>query len=337
MSSSISGSDDRSVGAWTRWLASFAVTLGVGFFALYLLVLICDPFSTGRFTPLHGIDIAISQRALANAGRVRDPSFDAAIIGNSYATRFEPDRLNGLTRLRFVQLSIPGFGPDDQLTLARAFLRAHDGAAKAFVVFFDQYWCATNDADMLRYPRFPDWLYQNDDLAYLTHLFTIDAVQAALHRIAIRLGFAPEPARRDGYYPVEQRGIWRPERVAKLTTAKRPTAAPSSARIFPALDRLDALARSLDPKTALVLVLLPYHVSALPEPGTDAADWIDACKRRMRAIAQPRPRTEFLDWMVDGAVARDAANFWDATHARDHVIRSVEASIAEALARLDGR
>jgi hypothetical protein len=334
MSSSISSSDGGTPTAWRRWLAIYAATLAAGVAALWLFVVLSDPFSTGRLTPLRGIDIATSVRTLANAGRVRDPSFDSAIIGNSISTRFEPDRLNALSGLSLLQLSIPGLGPDDELALARAFVRARGSSVKSIVAMLETSWCNTDERTLLRYPAFPYWLYESNDFEYLRNIFSRDAVQAAFHRVAIRLGLAREPARRDGYVSNDQRGIWRAERVARLASARRPTTAPFESKDFAALERLDRFSRTLDPTTELVMVLLPFHVSALPEPDSEAAAWLGACKARIASIAATRPRTLFIDRMLEDDITRDPNNFWDAKHVRDEIIRDIEVEIAKRLAQL---
>jgi hypothetical protein len=332
MSSSTSSSDTDASSGWARWLVTYAATLAGGFVLLYLFVLVSDPFSTGRFTPFQAIDVAISVRTHANAGRVRDPSFDSAILGNSISTRFEPERLNALTGRQMLQLSIPGLGPDEQLAMARAFVRGRPHT-KTIIAMLETHWCATDDGKLLRYPQFPHWLYESSDLEYLRNVLSREAVQAAFHRVAIRMGLAREPARRDGYVPGDQRGVWSIARVADLETRPRPRTAPPLAS-FPALDRFEAFAHAIDPRAEIVMVLLPFHVSALPEPGSPAAAWLEACKARIRSIVQSRPRTLFIDRMVEDDIARDANHFWDATHVRDHVVRRIEDDIAGAIRRM---
>ncbi len=226
-----------------------------------------------------------------------------------------------------MQLSIPGLGPVNELTLARAFARGQDERAKTFVFMIETFWCATDEHNMFHYPNFPNWLYEEDDLTYLREMFSIDSAQAALHRLAIRLGLAPEAARRDGYVPKEGQ----PDRAATLAHAKRPTDAPAKPWTFFAIERLENFRQIIDPRIELVLLLMPFHVSALPEPGSAAQEWLEACKTRARAMAETRPRTIFIDRLRDDEIARDANNFWDAKHVRDPIIRKLENEIAAAL------
>jgi hypothetical protein len=330
-----SRSEGADAGAWRRWLKTYVVALLLGGFALYAFVLVSDPYSTGRFSPFEGHEIAISNRPLADVGRARDPAFDAAIVGNSHAARVEPDRLDAMTGLRFVHLGINALGPDEQLILASAFARNHGAAAKAMVFVLDQYWCGDTDDHLLHYPNFPSWLYAPEPWPYLGHVMSIDGVQASVHRWAIRLFGARPPARRDGFIPQEQRGVWTPERVAYLSAFRRMTAAPYAGHDYPAMDKLAAFAVAMPPQTSLVLLMIPVHVAMIPVPGTDAARWLDACKAKIDAIAKARPNTVYIDHMVDNEAARDSANFWDGTHARDNLVRLMERDIGAALAPKD--
>jgi len=304
----------------------------VGFGAvLEPFVVLCDPYSTGRFTPFGGVDITIQKRVLANAGRVRDEAFDSAIIGNSHATRLQPELLDPLSGRRFVQLAIPGLGPFDQLAMADAFARAHGDQAKAIVFILDYFWCEPDASRINRYPDFPYWLYGTDATAYLVNLLSIDALQASAHRLAIRVADAPEPARKDGYVPNEQRGEWTPDRLTRLANAPRRVDAPPGGTAFRGLEALEAFSKRLNQSTYLVLVFPPFHVSEIPVHGSPAERWIQACFDRVQSMADQRPHSAMLNLRREDRTAADANNFWDATHARDFVVREMEKAIAAEL------
>jgi hypothetical protein len=84
------GSNDRRIARGLLAHPLGAVLLG-GLVRLYAFVAVMDPFSTGRFTLIKGVDIAISARAWSHAGRVRDARFDGAVFGNSRTARFAPN------------------------------------------------------------------------------------------------------------------------------------------------------------------------------------------------------------------------------------------------------
>lgn len=300
---------------------------------LYATVVLVDPFSTGRFSIFDTVDIAISDRMLAGAGRVRDSRFDSAIIGNSHAERFDPRRLDELTGRRFVQLSVPGLGLPEQMVMARAFLSHHQGPGLALLWVIDHFWCHSAQEPTLTKSDFPTWLYESSRIDYLRRIYSTDALQATAHRLAIRLFNAPPPARSDGY--VEREPVMPPGWIAREIGAPRPVQAMPATDPFPDLDRLDELISGINQHTAVALVFPPYYLSKLPEAGTAAAARLDACKARVAGIAQRHARGTMIDFMRADDVAHDPGNFFDPTHVRDRVIRTMEVDIARSL-RIDG-
>jgi hypothetical protein len=330
MNSFIFNFEPERQGCWAGWIATYLASLVSATFALYAFVVLLDPFSTGWFTPFDAIDIAFSGRAEANAGRVRDPAFDSAILGNSIATRLQPEKLNAQSDRRFVSLAIPGLGPDDELTLARSFIRGHAGMVRTIVFMLETSWCVTRDSEMYRYPQFPKWLYGTDGVAYLRNILSVEAAQAAFHRAAIRLGVAAEAARRDAYVASPEGLVWRPLRLPA-----RPAAGPPKPWNFIALERLQDFRRNIGPDVQLIMFFVPFHVSMLPKPGSDAAAFLEACKARAQSIATDRPRTVLIDRMREDEVARNLSNFYDGKHVRDDIVRLIESEIAVAINQLN--
>lgn len=330
MNSSTSSSDAP---LWRHWIGSFCVVAVAGLIVLYATIVLVDPFSTGRFAVFDTVDIAISDRMLAGVGRARDSRFDAAIIGNSHAERFNPRRLDDLTGRRFVQLSVPGLGPPEQMVMARAFLSHHQGPRLALLWVMDHFWCHSAQEPALIHPNFPTWLYESSRIDYLRRIYSIEALQATAHRLAIRLFNAPSPWRLDGY--VERAPVMSPGWIAREINAPRPVQAPPATEPFPSLDRLDELLSRINQHAVVALVLPPYFLSKIPESGTPAAARLDACKARLADIAQRHAHGEMIDRMRADNVARDPGNFLDATHMRDQVVRDMEVDIAPVL-RIEG-
>lgn len=329
MSSSISSSDRPR--PWADWLVWYFAVLAGSAAALYLFVLIMDPFSTGLFSPFKSVDIAFSGHAESNAGRVRDSAYDSAIFGNSVATAIQPDLLDGPGSRRFVLLALPGLGPNNQLTIARAFVRSHGTQARTLVFMLEPFWCTTDERSMYRYPHFPDWLYDLDRWRYLKNILSLDAAQAAFHRLAIRLAHAREPSRRDGFVPPHR--PWTPWRPAALPS--RPEDAPPQPWKFIALERLQEFRRTIPANIGTVLYFVPFHVSLLPKPGSQAEVFLQACKAQAHAIASEGPRTIIIDRLRDDDTARDLNNFYDGKHVLDHVVRTMEVEIVEAIRGMD--
>jgi hypothetical protein len=134
-----------------------------------------DPFDTGRSPLFQKAGVRPQGPRTAGASRGRDPAFNAALFGNSRIQLLSPERLNALTGLFFVQLSVPGTGPKEQLTLINWFMRHHPEAL-AVVIGADKTWC-TADAAMRGEHAFPYWLYSADVLEYARGLLRFDVIQ----------------------------------------------------------------------------------------------------------------------------------------------------------------
>lgn len=334
MNSSTSSSENAARPGWGRWLRRFAAVFALGTGLLYALVVFSDPYSTGRFAIFDGVDIAIGNRFLSNAGRARDPRFDTAIFGNSRGRRFDPVQLESATGRKVVQLSVEALGPAEELAMASAFTRAHAAQPVFLIWTIDHLWCREPP---LRSPIvFPYWLYQPNDLVYLQNILSFESVQASFHRIGIRLlkiqpaGLADARPLGDGGPGAEARS----RALAVMVSGVRPGSGDTVATQFPLLERLAAFVDGLDEKVAHVFVFPPYHVTEIPIEGSASARSLDACKARVRTIAAGPRRGAVVDWMVENDITRDADNFWDGTHARDHVARMVTDDIAASVRRL---
>src|SRR4051812_5349263 len=101
---------------WQQFVTKFLATFWIGVAALFGFIVLMDPYDTGRFGMgwLPGV-VDVNPRT-ADASRGRDPRFDSAIIGNSHGQLIEPTRLSAASGLNFVQLTVPGTGPREQLT-----------------------------------------------------------------------------------------------------------------------------------------------------------------------------------------------------------------------------
>jgi hypothetical protein len=319
--------------SWRRWVTTFFGSFVVGLAVLYAIVVLSDPFSIGRFALFDGIDVTISERGYANAGRARDPRFDTAVIGNSHGARFEPESLDRLTGRRFVQLTVPGLNAEQQIITAQAFLRNHRAGPVGLFWVLDHYWCREFGSV---YPDFPYWLYEPDArTTYLLHLFSTRAAQAAFHRIGIHVLKAPPAGRADGY--VAQPPVHRPEIMLRAQTAERPVAAVRADAPFAWEERMNALMLGLPDNVRVVLVFLPNYISFLPRDGSPAAERLEMCKRRIAAIAGRSAQVAFVDRMRDDDIAGNPANFVDPTHVTDAVVRQLEADFAPAITSTMGR
>src|SRR6187455_1266356 len=99
MSSSTSSSD-HAVGSeaitWGRWLLAFLGAIAFGSAVIFALVLIVDPYDSGRVGILGIEGVVDASPRTANASRARDQNFDSAVIGNSTGQLLKPSELSRL-------------------------------------------------------------------------------------------------------------------------------------------------------------------------------------------------------------------------------------------------
>jgi hypothetical protein len=331
MSSSISSSDavvaSSEASAWGRWLVTFVVALAFGAAAVFALVLIVDPYDSGRVGLLGIKGVNDASPRTANASRARDRQFDSAVIGNSTGQLLKPAELSRLTDLHFVQLTTPGTGPREQLAIMDYFVRRHPSIG-ALVIVTDASWCSRDPVLPQQHP-FPYWLYGESDLDFLGRLFSGRALSLTWRRILIGLGLR-QRTEADGYWDYETLG----PREFQPVIVPRDDGGPAPARVsedFPGIALLDAAIQKLPADLPVVLVAPPAYYTMLPKPGSLAAAEEQACNAALRKVVAGRPHSNFIDYRVDNAVTRERANFMDFGHYRAPIARRMEQGIAESI------
>jgi hypothetical protein len=329
MSSSISSSDiaDVDAPAWGRWLATFLGALALGAVAIFALVLVVDPYDSGRFGILGITGVVDESPRTANASRARDPQFDSAVFGNSTGQLLKPSELSRLAGSSFVQLTVPGTGPREQLAIMDFFLRHHPRPS-AIVIVTDAGWCQRDSALPLQHP-FPFWLYGESTLDYAGRLFSARALGRTWRRILLAAGLRQRSAP-DGYWDYEAKGPGEFQVVIASQNDTAPASAPISEN-FPAATLLGDALKKVPAEVPVVLVVPPALSSTLPRPGSAAAAEEDACKAALKRAIAGRPRSNLIDYRVDNALTRERANFMDVGHYRAIIARRMEQGIAESI------
>jgi hypothetical protein len=312
--------------AWWRCAMAFLAVFFGGLGSIYAFLLLVDPYDTGRFPTLLRPGVADTGQRTANASRGRDPQFDAAVFGNSRAQLLDPAKLSQATGLNFVQLTTPGSGPKEHMTMMRYFTHHHPGAA-AMVLSVDERWCGHDPSLPLILP-FPFWLYRGN-LEYLAHLLSTRAFTTAQNRIKLAMGLVT-PSDPRGYMDYETGRVWN-FHPAIAADAGMAVHTPPANTYFPALEAFDAVLAELSPRTALVIVMPPVYHGMLPRPGTQTAADLPACKAELARRLIGRPRSGFLDYLVDGPISRDPNNFMDQEHYRLNIAHLIETRIATLL------
>jgi hypothetical protein len=311
----------------------FILQLGCAFVAIlgaaWAVIILVDPYDCGRFIAraVSGV-VDVSPRT-ANASRGRDPVFDSAIFGNSRGQLLEPQRLSRETGLKFVQLTIPGTGHREQLTVLHWFLRHHQRVG-ALVFVTDPIWCIQDPNPRLRTP-FPFWLYGDSDAEYLANSFRTHTFTLVWRQMQLRTGRRARTAQ-DGYWDYEHDRIFNfhPEIPAQFQPAVLKARAPELP--FPAIALLQDALRGVSEDVPVILVMPPSFFTDLPGEGDPRADLIAQCKGALALAAGERRRGAFLDFEFDGEIARDPEYFMDATHYRASLARIMEHRIASSFA-----
>jgi len=311
--------------AWGRWLATFLCMATLGACMIFALVILVDPYDSGRFGFIGIKGISDESPRTANASRGRDPQFSAAVFGNSTGQLLKPTELSQATGLRFVQLTIPGTGPREQIVLLRWFVRHHAGA-DALVIVTDPVWC-TDDPALPIFNPFPFWLYSDSPIEYLGRLFSSRALGRLIRRVELGLGLRT-PSAPDGYWNYELLGHGEFRPAPPPNEPADPAAVAETQ--FPAIEQLAGFIANV-PNVPVVLVMPPMIASYLPRPGGRGAARLAACKGALARLVAGRPHSNFLDFRVDDPLTRDQKNFLDAGHYRAPVARRMEQRIAESL------
>ena len=305
------------------WLAVLAVILPSAMLGVLAAV---DPYDTGRFSLIAARGVAAQGPRTANVSRGRDPQFNAAIIGNSRMQALSPERLNRLTGLRFVSLTVPGTDSVEQVALLRWFA-SHRAAPAAVVVGVDAFTCGAG-IGRGRSP-FPHWLYAGTDRAYLANLFRLDAVEPAVGRLAMLTGLRPA-ARADGRWDYEEGREWTRALDEALRRAPPEPLAASNGP-YPMLEALADAVDALPASTRVVYALPPVFARLLPDPGSPRDLDSATCRKRLATRAAARPGAVIADLRLDSPLTRDPAAFWDATHYGRELADQLEALVAARL------
>lgn len=320
---------EESEAKWRRFVVLFVAVFVGGLAAVLGLIVLLDPFDSGRFPALPIAGVSDDSQRTANVSLGRSVNFNAAIFGNSHGQLLDPERLSASTGLRFVQLAIPGANAPEQIAMLGWFIRHHRRIG-AIVLAADERWCVE---DPQPWHVFPFWLYGESNFAYLVNSLNTRPLTAAYRRVRFALGLVA-PSNPRGYDDYE---IGLPKDYAFEFPAAPPAGdgVPASAiqlgnRPFPAIAQLAALLAPLRPDTPLVIVFPPQFYTMLPVNGYDAAV-LNECKARFARLATGAPRRGFLDFLADTPTNRDPKNYTDLVHYRANVSRGIEGQIAGIL------
>ena len=326
-SSSLNVADDE--GRWFRFVRTFFLVGFGGLAILLVIIFVSDPYDSGHFPFALIAGTPDKDSRFANASHGRDLRFNAAIFGNSHGQALNPERLSSAAGMNFVQMTVAGASPREQLVLMKWFAH-HHATIGSIVLVVDDWWCTHDPALPIRY-EFPFWLYSGSILDYLPKLLTTQSFDRATRRMALALGLA-KVADPTGFDDYEAGVNWsfapapddRPTADASGGLQKQPDK-------YPAIEQLEATLSAFSRDFPVVLVMPYVYSTVLPKPQTEAAADINNCKAAFANMINKRPRASFLDMRLDSPLARDPKNFMDNTHYRKNLAIIIENRIASAL------
>ena len=322
--SAISTSDDAT--DWSRCLRACLVTLAICASLLFAFTIAVDPYDSGKFG-IFGINGVADRNTLtANASRARDASFNSAIIGNSTALLINPTALSQATGLHFVQLSVVGGSPREELVVLDFLLR-HHGHVGALVIGADPSWCAHEE----NRPRpFPYWLYGKSRLVYAGALFSGAAIEHAVQRVQIGLG---KRQRSDPTGTFNSEDTWPIGEFRDTNRPADPLPAESAALrdVLPWVSKLDAVIKQVPGDVPVVVLVPPTIASTVAKPGTPEAADREACNAALKRTVDGRPHSNFINYRVDNALTRDRANFIDSIHYRSNIAAKIAAGVVASV------
>jgi hypothetical protein len=330
--------------SWRRFL----VTLAGAFVAVSLLlaatIALVDPYGSGLPTalPLDGPPMNGNQRFTFPA-MVRSERFDSYILGMSSSRALDPLALSRVFGGRFAHLGMNGATPWEQRLMGLLAARHWTGGGGTLLWSLDRYWCFKDIGPHgHRESPAPEWLYDENVWNDIPFLFNAKAVDRAMTIIRFHLGLVKPRTRADGFL-VETPD----ERTYDLAEARKRLArdsvggragvglepiapAPALSGRFPALAWMDEVLSALPDGTRKVLVLIPAHITSLPQGGSGLERQVAECKAELAHLAL-RHRAHLVDFRAATPLTTNDGNFWDGVHFRRHVAPWIIGDIERAV------
>ncbi len=299
--------------------------------ALYLFVLVIDPYDTVPFSPdIERVPVDGIQR-LFHPMLAKRAAFDSAVIGNSNIRLLEPEQLNGILGGSFANLGMNAASSWEQLQMFRLFRRHHQEIGT--VIFgLDYLWCVAGWADQnfvgsVAATDFPEWMFDDSPWNDLPPL-NLPVLAHAWRQMLAGAGLSEYEPGLDGYtvftkpmaeYDLDKArmeiyGATEPKQKPPVDPPVRMPAPERAELPYPALDRLDSMLSELDPETRKIVLFVPYHRYFQATAGSREEIVWDECKSRVVALASAHENAYVLDFMIESDITTADENYWDVKH-----------------------
>jgi hypothetical protein len=311
-------------GSWHKANRIFLGTFGGVLGAVYVFILLVDPYGVVPFSLPFERPIMSSQRQMYPQ-ILRTGRYDSVVIGTSTSRLLDPDALGRVLGGRFATFAMNSMTAWEQVQ-AIDYFRRTVAAPKALLIGVDDKWCNPNGGDRQRDKEFPLWAYDGNRWNDILYLLNNPTLEVAAHTVGRVLGMQPEKLREDGFevsppesaYDIERarRAIYegagehRPVEPVAETSEAEP-----DAMTFEALRWLDESLAGLPDATRKFLVFPPVHALALPAAGSHREARDAECKKRVATIARRRGAL-LVDWRIVSPITAEDSHFWDPIHYR---------------------
>ncbi len=273
---------------WRRWLAAFLLTTVLLGTTLYAGIVLVDPFSTGRFTLMQGVDIASrNARLLKGAVRARR-AFRRGDLRqfDRLSPRSAKDRRRN--KLAVAQLAIPASLPPSQLLVARTFQRHHSDRGQPAGLHPGRALVPPGRSGGGRMGRISGLgLRKHRPRISVAHPFP-EAVTAAARRLAIRAGLMQPPARADGFMPTNLTPVPRTSSTAHGSPVRQSRAGQSFSRAGAACGARCRIAGGCSAGVR-VHPALRQHAAGPRQPGRGAAAGLQGPRPSRSPPCAPTP------------------------------------------------
>jgi hypothetical protein len=313
------------------WQASnrmFLRTFAGSLAAVYLFILLIDPYGVVPFSPRFHRPIMSSQRQIYPQ-ILRTGRYDSIVVGTSTVRLLDPAALARVFGGHFANLAMPSTTAWEQVQVID-FFRRTVAAPKALLIGLDHEWCNRSGRAAAVEGEFPAWAYDGNRWDGLFHLLNNPTLETAGRTVGRLLGWMPEKLRDDGFEVFVG-----PDSAYDLARARAHLYAPLPAPLqeqtasaghagheagrdamtSETMQWLDDSLAALPAATRKILVFPPLHAHSLPPPGSPAEARYAGCKQRAAAIAR-RHGALLVDWRIASPLTKEDTHFWDPLHYR---------------------
>jgi len=328
---------------WDGFLKRIVLGLALTSCLIYLFIVLMNPYGN---LPLHVFGphvIMDTNQRFQYPAIVRSGDFDSFVLGTSTARLLDPAELEQVFGGHFANLAMNDGRAWEQTQLAKLFFRTVPHI-KTVLIGLDGVWCDPH-ADTARTTQrgFPTWIFDDNPVNGWFYLFNYTTLEISVRKLIYHLGLAKRRWPSNGFdvfVPPEssydlsraEDHIWGsgPHTIVAATPVYTPSSDDRAKWAFPALGWLADLMDKSDKSTRFVLVFMPVHVAAQPQPGSNFAAREAECKQRVTQIAERRG-LGVVDMRIASPITNEDSNYWDSLHYRLPVGQRIVADVKRAL------